>query len=530
MASCRVLMLVLFAMPPVPALGLQDEYNRCVEQERHERDGRSLGVPRACRPAVLELVRYARFRLDPPNVTCGNPSNKFCRLENEYMCGECDSSTPELSHPPSLMFDADRYTTFWQSVTWQNNLRPFIINITLSWGKSVELTDDIVITFESHRPSTMILQRSMDHGHTWHAYQLYAKDCLKTFGMRSASILNLSANSSLKVICTEVYSSKFPSKEAQVVRFEVYKRLKLHSGPSQQDPATLYNSLESNRVLRNFFTLTDLRICLLEPAIWGDFVDQRNLNKYYYAISDVQIRGRCQCNLHANECEVGEDGILGCVCQHNTTGRDCKQCRTGVWSRGSYLPYPRGTANGCTECICNGHSSRCSYIDQLNLLVCVSCQDHTRGHRCQECQQGYYRNVSAPINASNACIDCACDLFGAVHDHCDDSGQCQCKEGTTGLKCNQCEPGFHWHRGCQLDVCDDGFLQCQNGGDCQGGRCICLPEFSGLRCERRGCHGSDGALCHSEAARSQVAPKRVVAAAFGATFALWTWDFGRRSR
>lgn len=54
--------------------------------------------------------------------------------------------------------------TYWQTVTWSRYPEPLLANITLSWNKSLEVVDDIVITFEYGRPTSMVLEKSMDKG------------------------------------------------------------------------------------------------------------------------------------------------------------------------------------------------------------------------------------------------------------------------------------------------------------------------------------------------------------------------------
>lgn len=45
--------------------------------------------------------------------------------------------------------------------------------------------------------------------------------------------------------------------------------------------------------------------------------------------------------------------------------------------------------------------------------------------------------------------DCNCNPFGSVSDRCNGTGFCICKEGTTGLKCQECLPGYLWDNGCK---------------------------------------------------------------------------------
>ena len=87
--------------------------------------------------------------------------------ENPYLCSdECDASSPDLSHPPQLMGDRERggLITYWQTVTWSRYPEPLLANITLSWNKSLEVVDDIIVTFEYGRPTSMVLEKSLDKG------------------------------------------------------------------------------------------------------------------------------------------------------------------------------------------------------------------------------------------------------------------------------------------------------------------------------------------------------------------------------
>ncbi|KAG8511604.1 Netrin-G1, partial [Galemys pyrenaicus] len=55
-------------------------------------------------------------------------------------------------------------------------------------------------------------------------------------------------------------------------------------------------------------------------------------------------------------------------------------------------------------CECFGHSNRCSYIDLLNTVICVSCKHNTRGQHCELCRLGYFRNASAQLDDENSVI------------------------------------------------------------------------------------------------------------------------------
>ncbi|XP_063288550.1 netrin-G2 isoform X2 [Pelobates fuscus] len=582
----------------------------------------------ACQPKPMFMKGYAMVKVEPPGITCGDPAEYFCTHENPYLCSdECDAANRDLAHPPRLMFDKeeDGLATYWQSVTWKRYPEPLIANITLSWNKSIELTDDIVVTFEYGRPTMMVLEKSLDHGKTWHPYQFYADDCMEAFGMMSNKIRELTTDNAKRVQCTEEYSRWAGSKKEKNVRFDVRERFAIFAGPDLRKMENLYMAMERVKGLKEFFTLTDLRIRLLRPALGGTYVQRDNLKKYFYAISNIEVIARCKCNLHASSCNF-RDGSLQCECEHNTTGQDCGRCKknfhTKFWRAGSYNPAPRGSPNSCTQagtildivsptpkpesttlrkvhmpdsstyhrekyistptkanpvlrisdpppmkevkentaiqvstippvletklqhreipekiraappinkeltltpssgmkhskkaspkgsivlestpaivtessvkilksCECLGHSNRCSYIEQLNVVTCVSCKHNTRGKHCEQCRLGYYRNVSVGLDDKNVCVECDCNQMGSWHDRCNETGYCECKSGTTGPKCDECLPGHHWIEGCKPNMCDEELLICQNGGTCHyGQKCICPPGFKGALCQHAKC-------------------------------------------
>uniref|UniRef100_A0AAZ3SMP2 Uncharacterized protein n=1 Tax=Oncorhynchus tshawytscha TaxID=74940 RepID=A0AAZ3SMP2_ONCTS len=347
----------------------------------------------ACQPEATVLTKYLTVSLDPPNITCGDPPETYCALENPYMCNnECDASTDELAHPSELMFDFEgrNPTTFWQSSSWKKYPKPLEVNITLSWNKTIELTDDIVLTFESGRPEQMLLEKSLDYGKTWTPYQFYATDCLDAFTMDPKTVNELTQRTLLDIICTEDYSRGYVWKYDKTVRFEIKDRFALFAGLQLYNMASLYGQLDTTRNLRDFFTVTDLRIRLLKPATGSTMVDENNLSRYFYAISDIKVQGRCKCNLHSNSCVFDKDkGKLGCECEHNTTGPDCGRCKRHYhgrpWSVGSYLPIPKGTAN---ICIHSSHGPVPHVCDNAMLLCQNGGTCHLHHQRCH-CATGF---------------------------------------------------------------------------------------------------------------------------------------------
>ncbi|XP_023009808.3 netrin-G1 isoform X4 [Maylandia zebra] len=404
----------------------------------------------ACQPEAADMTQYLKVTLDPPNITCGDPPETYCALENPYMCNnECDATTEELAHPPGLMFDTEgrNPTTFWQSTSWKKYPKPLLVNITLSWNKTIELTEDIVLTFESGRPEQMVLEKSLDYGKTWQPYQFYATDCLDAFTMEPKTVQDLTQHTLLDIICTEDYSRGYVWKNDKTVRFEIKDRFALFAGPRLHNMASLYGQLDTTKKLRDFFTITDLRIRLLRPATGATMVDENNLSRYFYAISDIKVQGRCKCNLHANSC-VYDKEKLSCECEHNTTGPDCGRCKRNyqgrAWSAGSYLPIPKGTANICIP-------SNIGPVIRPNVS-----------------SLGVANRKEAPQVALSTA------------------------------------PSVHVANSKRARVCDNELLRCQNGGTCISNvRCSCPTGYTGLLCEKRrceselgGCRGPDSGQAH----------------------------------
>jgi len=79
------------------------------------------------------------------------------------------------------MFDVQNnhadLSTWWQSVTWYYLGRTPVVTISLSFGKTFQLQDDVVVVFKSARPQEMVLEKSVDFGQTWSPLQYYNRQC-----------------------------------------------------------------------------------------------------------------------------------------------------------------------------------------------------------------------------------------------------------------------------------------------------------------------------------------------------------------
>ncbi|CAH1271076.1 LAMB1 [Branchiostoma lanceolatum] len=400
--------------------------------------------------------------------------------EEEVEIPDLDSDKLECSlndRLPRFMYDEDP-ESYWQSISWLLYPTPLHLNITLSFPSIYELGGDIKIEMPTARPREMLLEKSLDHGRTWHPMQYYAYNCREAFDMEDNEQSAVLLDSATEITCTSEDSDGLPiigEPQDQTVTFE--KLTQLNNNPSGLQG--IFEEFE-NDTFRELFVFTDLRIRLLYPATDGEEVSSGLPGllaklQYYYTVSDLQLVARCYCNLHGIYCK--DNGTV-CECQHNTAGPNCERClplyNNRPWRRGSYLPLdtePGGTANECQKCNCHDHADSCEYNATVGHGVCLDCQHNTTGVNCSECRAGFYPNNSLSINHPDICITCSCEPLG-VRDNdtsCDPlTGQCHCKAGVTGLHCDQCETGTY------------GLLLEDRPGECKNCSCNTLGTLDSV--------------------------------------------------
>lgn len=199
--------------------------------------------------------------------------------------------------------------------------------------------------------------------------------------------------------------------------------------------------------------------------------------------SDTSPCVPCACNPNGitdqGDCvkDSGSGGqIIGqCFCKPNVIGLSCNVCRPGFSNLTAENP------DGCGPCTCNTAGTfdgrdTCDSSDGQCL-----CKTNVIGLRCDTCRPN---TTSLSADNPDGCEGCSCNSIGAVSSVCDTAtGQCTCKPGVTGVRCDQCMPGFTGlsSTGCVACSCNP-LGSSNNTCDPVSSQCPCLTNIVGATC------------------------------------------------
>ncbi|XP_006893076.1 PREDICTED: laminin subunit beta-2-like [Elephantulus edwardii] len=470
----------------------------------------------SCYPPTGNLLIGRGQRLNASS-TCGRRGPEpYCvvtQLQDSENCYFCDPGAQRGHSIENVISWSSRggKKTWWQAESGVEN-----VTIQLDLEAAFYFTH-LVMTFKTFRPAALLLERSVDHGYSWHLYRYFAHNCSGLFpGVPPAPGRRLS-----DIVCDQHYSDIEPSTEGKVI-FEV-----LDPAIEVEDP----NSPEIQELLH----ITNIRVNFSKLHTLGDR-PLRSLKGhpfYYYAIYELVVQGSCLCHGHASECRpapgasTNTEGMVHahCVCRHHTAGANCERCQALYQDHPWHAAEP-GHPHPCKKCECHGHARSCHFDMALYLAsgnvsggVCDACQHNTAGRHCQLCRPFFYRDPQEDPRSPRSCRSCNCDpegtLEGGLCDtHTDEtrgllSGQCRCKDHVWGPRCESCRPGHYGlnttqSEGCQPCRCDSrgrvpGTHACDpSSGTCHCKRFVsgrdcsrCLPEFWGLSSDPPGCRPCD---------------------------------------
>ncbi|KAE9553294.1 hypothetical protein FO519_003507 [Halicephalobus sp. NKZ332] len=461
-------------IPSVDPNHYQPSNNPCTEVN---------GIPQRCVPDFINVG--FNLKVDVSN-TCGTREpTRFCvqsgamgHMGMKKVCDICDARVPAYAHPSEYLtdFNNPEQETWWQSVTMNEGIQyPNNVTMIITFGKAYDITY-VRLKFVSPRPESFAIYKKTTADGEWIPWQFYSGSCKSTYKMPDKAPI-LPGNEAVAQ-CTREFSDISPLTGGNIA-FST-----LDGRPSAEN-------FEESDVLQEWVTAVAVKIVFDRLNTFGDevFGDPRVLKSYYYAVSDLAIGGRCKCNGHASQCVKstghGEQALV-CDCKHHTTGADCQQCEPYYQDR----PWRAATseeANECLPCDCNNLSNRCYFDEKLFEETghgghCIDCAGNTHGPHCENCAENHWRRPG-----EHFCVPCACSEKGSKSQQCDENGQCECKPGVTGPRCDQCESGFFDFSpsGCKDCHCEvsgswDNQPRCSPlSGDCQ-----CKMNVEGQKCDK----------------------------------------------
>ncbi|KHN77662.1 Agrin [Toxocara canis] len=139
------------------------------------------------------------------------------------------------------------------------------------------------------------------------------------------------------------------------------------------------------------------------------------------------------------------------------------------------------------ECVCDFN---CTSFDGYSVCASDGNIYETACHMdLASCQQQKSIYELAPLHLCYYYDECGCNRVGAYDSSCNALGECRCRPGVGGAKCDHCVPGF-WGihliakgaigcRPCGCSVFGSSRLDCEQST----GRCQCKRDSFGLKCD-----------------------------------------------
>uniref|UniRef100_A0A8C7AK28 Agrin n=1 Tax=Neovison vison TaxID=452646 RepID=A0A8C7AK28_NEOVI len=179
-----------------------------------------------------------------------------------------------------------------------------------------------------------------------------------------------------------------------------------------------------------------------------------------------------------------------------TYGTECELKKARCLAQRELYVTAQGACRG--SCHCNPHGSYGGTCDPATGQC--SCRPGVGGLKCDRCEPGFWNFRGIVTDGRSGCTPCSCDPRGAVRDDCEQmTGLCSCKPGVAGPKCGQCPDGHALGPGgCESDSLAPGTcaeMRCEFGASCVeeagSARCVCPTSTCPEAGATKAC-GSDG--------------------------------------
>ncbi|VDP07526.1 unnamed protein product [Heligmosomoides polygyrus] len=329
---------------------------------------------------------------------------------------------------------------WWQSPSLANGLKYERVNITLDLRQEYQVAYVIIKMGNAPRPGTWVLEKSLDgiKYEPWQYYAISDAACMRQFGIPATTGV-----------------PRFTRDDEKFTRAR-FVRLRLITTRTLNADLMIINR-QTHRI--------DRSVTMSDPVT----------------------------------------GQFKCECRHNTCRESCNRC-CPLFNQLAWKPGTHEHPNSCQQCQCFNHADTCVYDEELDHNKwsitpeevyegggrSVDCKHNTEGFNCERCKDGYYRPRGLSHYRDDACRTRDCDLTGSVSDVCikDDQsvlsgqhpGDCICKPGFGGRRCERCARGYRNYPKCEPCPCNQaGSL---NFDTCEEVKCQCKANVEGLYCDR----------------------------------------------
>ncbi|XP_072222987.1 agrin isoform X2 [Leuresthes tenuis] len=218
-----------------------------------------------------------------------------------------------------------------------------------------------------------------------------------------------------------------------------------------------------------------------------------------YSNECEQKKARCEKQEHLLIQSQGPCAAISAVTLTELTApQHCSLSLYGCCSDNVTAALGVGQAGCASTCQCNAYGSYKGTCDPTTGQC--SCKPGVGGQKCDRCEPGFWNFRGIVTENMSGCTPCSCDPVGSVRDDCEQmSGLCSCKTGVRGLKCNLCPDGSKMG----MNGCDNGpdapkscgELVCSYGATCTEvngqAHCECPSPDCDLKNKTKVC-GSDG--------------------------------------